>query len=191
MRSCVPLRTAEDSGAMRPLQRTQSSYGFMPKYGGPHWAAVHTRRITHGGGPLRAATRAGSPQRLGKEHCLSDLSSFSLFSKKPKETAVGRIPDRGDGTSPGVRPASLFEETNDEGIFSERTRIESSMSQSYNTVSKQTHAFIQQYLAMLQVLGLIHESRNTRHESRLFSSRHHTDATPLLGRASTQRRNKR
>ena len=144
------------------------------------------------------------------------------FSKKPKETAVGRTPT-GDASvqgRPGSRPASLFEETNDGGVCSGRTRIESSMSQSYNTVSKQTHAFIQQHPAVLKVLGLVHETRNTafsrarRKPARIPSfsriTKHETrntafyritaffhpgiipmqHATPLFGRASTQRRNK-
>ena len=177
MRSGVDM----DSVCLRGVFSRRGAPSCFPKHGGSLPVAVRTRRMTHGGGPLRAATRAGSPLRLGKEHCLSDLSSFSLFSKKPKETAVGRTPDRGDGTSPGVRLAA----------------------------SK--HAFIRHHPAVLQVLGLVHESRNTAfsvrgasqrefrafHESRntaritAFTYRHHIDATTLLGRASTQRRDKK
>ena len=129
MRSCVPSSTAEDSGAMRPLRRTLPSSGFIRSVAAPFRPPFAHERMIPGEGPFRAATRAGSPQHLGKEHCLSDLSSFSLFSKKPKETAVGRTPDRGDCTSPGVRLAA----------------------------SK--HALIRHHPAVLQVLGLVHESR--------------------------------
>ena len=82
IRACGPRSRAEGSVSMRPRRRAMSSSGFIRSTAVPSRPPFAHERITPNGGPVRAATRAGSPQHLGKEHRLSDLTRFSLFSKK-------------------------------------------------------------------------------------------------------------
>ena len=51
MRSCVRPSTAEGSGAVRPLRRTPSSYGFMPNRGGSAATAIVERSFSFVSGP--------------------------------------------------------------------------------------------------------------------------------------------
>ena len=109
MRSCGRPSTAEGSGAVRPLRRTHSSYGFIPKRGGSSTTAILERSFSFVSGPGHSYERDCS----GTIRNVSGPVRFRIHtaSSEAPLPAPSRSSDQGTAYKTTPRPKRAADQT--------------------------------------------------------------------------------